>query len=90
VAFPVKNVAQFSPCWRELNYVQFFAVVTKFRSEVNPLAEFRRLGINARLAWHGDDDSHALLLVDASPDTLARLSRVGLWAGAERPLKAAA
>jgi hypothetical protein len=39
----------------------------------NPLAEFRRLGIDARLAWHGDHDSDALVLVEPDPEDLRRL-----------------
>jgi hypothetical protein len=47
----------------------------------DPLAEFRRLGFDARLAWHGDDEHHALVLIEPDPENLRRLSWAGLWAG---------
>jgi hypothetical protein len=40
----------------------------------DPMAEMRRLGVDARLAWHADDDGPALVLVDA-----AELDRLQWW-----------
>jgi hypothetical protein len=42
---------------------------------------FRRLGIDARLAWHGDHDSDALVLtvlIEPDPKNLRRLQ---MWDG---------
>jgi hypothetical protein len=41
--------------------------------ELDPMAELRRQGVDARLAWHADDESAALLLIDPRLENLARL-----------------
>jgi hypothetical protein len=40
---------------------------------LDPTEELRRLGIAARLAWHADSDSDALVLIESDPANLRRL-----------------
>lgn len=41
----------------------------------DPMAELRRLGVDARLAWYGDHDSAALVFVPTDRENLHRLDR---------------
>ena len=51
-------------------------MVALFTSEPDPLADFRRMGIDARLAWHADHDTAALVFVPAEA-----LDRLEQWLG---------
>jgi hypothetical protein len=44
--------------------------------ELDPMADLRRLGVDAAVAWHGDDNAPALVLVDPRLENLGRLA---LW-----------
>jgi hypothetical protein len=46
----------------------------------DPMAALRRHGIDARLAWNGDADSPALVLVEPDRENIRRLET---WAGGE-------
>jgi hypothetical protein len=37
------------------------------------MAALQRLGIAARIAWHGNHDRDALVLVEPTPENVARL-----------------
>jgi hypothetical protein len=41
----------------------------------DPMAELRRFGITASVAWHGDQDHDTLVLVEPDPENLRRLER---------------
>jgi hypothetical protein len=53
----------------------------------DPLAEFRTLGIDARIAWSSDYDSDAMVLVAPEPENLRRLDR---WLGGRPRIAVAA